>query len=417
MGSLFSLDSTLGLLTLSRELSQQTEPEFFLTVRAVDHGEPPLNATCTVHVVVVPADNAPPHFVPVEQTIEAAENEPAGVFLLALNVHSSSSVFFQLEGASTHFRLDPVTGVLTTGEAALDFERVAVHRLVVRATNLAGASALAQVTVQVLDCNDHAPRFRQLLYRGTVSEAAPAGSAVLQGSQPLVVAAYDEDTGINAQLTFSIVEAWARRLFRIDPNTGAVSLVHPLDREQQDKHNFTVAVLDHGQPQHFALQPATVTIYVSDVNDSPPRFERELYNITLLLPTYVGVLVAQVAAHDPDLEGPNLRYSLVAGDHEGHFELSFKEWQQQICASLTRRLVASSTRKVAGLQAVAQDRGISIGKDVMTTFLASGEDDVAAACYITSAAYTQNTLDRMLLKDKGKGAMGSTPMWYDVHYD
>nr|XP_037285827.1 fat-like cadherin-related tumor suppressor homolog [Rhipicephalus microplus] len=321
MGSLFSLDSTLGLLTLSRELSQQTEPEFFLTVRAVDHGEPPLNATCTVHVVVVPADNAPPHFVPVEQTIEAAENEPAGVFLLALNVHSSSSVFFQLEGASTHFRLDPVTGVLTTGEAALDFERVAVHRLVVRATNLAGASALAQVTVQVLDCNDHAPRFRQLLYRGTVSEAAPAGSAVLQGSQPLVVAAYDEDTGINAQLTFSIVEAWARRLFRIDPNTGAVSLVHPLDREQQDKHNFTVAVLDHGQPQHFALQPATVTIYVSDVNDSPPRFERELYNITLLLPTYVGVLVAQVAAHDPDLEGPNLRYSLVAGDHEGHFEV------------------------------------------------------------------------------------------------
>ncbi|KAL1434882.1 hypothetical protein MTO96_001759 [Rhipicephalus appendiculatus] len=321
MGSLFSLDSTMGLLTLSRELSRQTEPEFFLTVRAVDHGEPPLNATATVHVVVVPADNAPPRFVPAEQTIEAAENEPAGAFLLALNVRSSSSVFFQLEGAANHFRLDPVTGVLTMGEEALDYERAAVHRLVVRATNLAGTSGLARVTVQVLDCNDHAPHFRQLLYRGTVSEAAPAGSAVLRGSQPLVVAAHDEDTGINAQLTFSIVEAWARRLFRIDANTGAVSLVQPLDREQQDEHNFTVAVWDHGQPQHFAQQPASVSIHVSDVNDSPPRFEHELYNTTLLLPTYTGVRVAQVAAHDPDLEGPNLRYSLVAGDHEGHFEV------------------------------------------------------------------------------------------------
>lgn len=219
--SSFSLDYTLGLLTLSRELSRQTQPEFFLTVRAADHGEPPLNATATVHIVVSPVDNAPPHFVPAEQTIEAVENQPAGTFLLALTVRSSSSIFFQLEsGSGNHFRLDPVTGVLTTGEEALDYEQAAVHRLAVRATNLAGATALAHVIVQVLDSNDHAPRFLQLLYRGTVSEAAPAGSAVLRGSQPLVVGAQDEDTGVNAQLAFAIVEAWARRLFRIDANTG-----------------------------------------------------------------------------------------------------------------------------------------------------------------------------------------------------
>lgn len=320
--SYFSLDYTLGLLTLSRELSRQTQPEFFLTVRAADHGEPPLNATATVHIVVSPVDNAPPHFVPAEQTIEAVENQPAGTFLLALTVRSSSSIFFQLEsGGSNHFRLDPVTGVLTTGEEALDYEQAAVHRLAVRATNLAGASALAHVIVQVLDSNDHAPRFLQLLYRGTVSEAAPAGSAVLRGSQPLVVGAQDEDTGVNAQLAFAIVEAWARRLFRIDANTGAVSLVQHLDREQQDEHNFTVEVWDHGQPRLAAQRPATVSIHVSDVNDSPPRFEHELYNTTLLLPTYTGVRVVQVAAHDADLEGPSLRYALVAGDHEGHFEV------------------------------------------------------------------------------------------------
>lgn len=323
VGLFFSLDSMLGLLTLARELSRQTQPEFFLTVRAADHGEPPLNATATVHIVVSLADNAPPRFVPAEQAVEVAENQPAGTFLLALTVHSvSSSVFFQLEsGASNHFHLDPVTGVLTTGEEPLDYEQTAVHRLVVRATNLAGATALAQVVVQVLDSNDHAPCFRQLLYRGTVSEAAAPGSAVLRGGQPLVVGAYDEDTGINAQLTFSVVETWARKLFRIDANTGAVSLVQPLDREQRSEHNFTVEVWDQGQPRLATQQPATVSVHVSDVNDSPPRFEHELYNTTLLLPTYAGVRVAKVAAHDTDLEGPRLRYALVAGDHEGHFEV------------------------------------------------------------------------------------------------
>ncbi|KAK8777746.1 hypothetical protein V5799_020911, partial [Amblyomma americanum] len=321
-GSTFSLEPTLGLLTLARELSRQTQPEFFLMVRAMDHGEPPLNSTATVHVVVTLADNAPPNFEPAEQTIEVAENQPAGAFLLAFTVRSSSSVFFQLQqGAGSHFRLDPVTGVLSTGDEVLDYEQAVVHNLTVRAINLAGAMAQGHVTVRVLDSNDHAPRFRQLLYHGTVSEAAPAGSAVLRYSQPLVVVAEDEDTGLNAQLSFSIVEAWARRLFRIDANTGALSLVQPLDRELQAEYNFTVEVSDCGQPRLSAQQPAMVSIRVSDVNDSPPRFEHEQYNASLLLPTYAGVRVVQVAAHDPDLEGPSLRYTLMAGDHEGHFEV------------------------------------------------------------------------------------------------
>lgn len=363
-GSTFSLEPTLGLLTLARELSRQTQPEFFLMVRATDHGEPPLNSTATVHVVVTLADNAPPSFEPAEQTIEVAENQPAGAFLLAFTVRSSSSVFFQLQqGAGSHFRLDPVTGVLSTGDEALDYEQAVVHNLTVRAINLAGAMAQGHVTVRVRDSNDHAPRFRQLLYQGTVSEAAPAGSAVLRYSQPLVVVAEDEDTGLNAQLSFSIMEAWARRLFRIDANTGALSLVQPLDRELQAEYNFTVEVSDCGQPRLSAQQPAMVSIRVSDVNDSPPRFEHEQYNASLLLPTYTGVRVVQVAAHDPDLEGPSLRYTLMAGDHEGHFEVRLHTGEVVVrepsgLQGLYRLLISASDGRseTATLVLVAVDR-------------------------------------------------------------
>lgn len=320
-GSTFSL--AYGVLTLARELSHQGQPEFFLTVRATDHGDPPLNTTATVHVVVTMADNVPPSFEASEQVVEAAENQPPGAFLYALAVRSSSSVSFRLVegGGDGLFRLDSLTGVLRTGPKALDFEQAAVHNLTVRATNLAGAWALGRVMVRVLDRNDHAPRFRQPWFQGSVSEAAPAGSAVLAGGQPLVVAAEDLDVGINGRLSFAIREPWARRLFRIDRHTGALSVAQPLDRELQPEYNLTVEVSDCGQPRLSAGQPASVTVRVSDINDSPPRFEHELYNASLLLPTYRGVRLVQVVAHDADLEGPSLRYALLAGDHEGHFEV------------------------------------------------------------------------------------------------
>lgn len=323
-GSAFSLDDAGGVLRVARPLSHQGQPEFFLTVRSTDHGEPALNSTATVHVVVTLADDAPPRFEPSEQVVEAAENQPPGTFLRALVVRSSSSVTFRLEdgGEGGLFRLDPLAGVLRTGPEPLDFERVRVHVLTVRATSLAGAWAQGRVEVRVLDRNDHAPQLRQRRLAGSVSEGAPAGSAVLSAGQPLVVAAEDPDAGANGRLAFTIREPWARRLFHVDPHTGALSVAQPLDREQQAEYRLSVDVSDCGLPRLPAGQPALVTVRVSDVNDSPPRFEHELYNASLLLPTYRGVLLAQVQAHDADLEGPPLRYALLAGDHGGHFQVT-----------------------------------------------------------------------------------------------
>lgn len=322
-GSAFSLESSDGVLRVARPLSHQGQPEFFLTVRATDHGEPQLNGTATVHVLVSLADDTPPRFESPDQVVEAAENQPPGAFLRALAVRSGSSVTFRLEGQPPGdlFRLDPLAGVLRTGPEPLDFERARTHMLTVRATSLAGAWALGRVEVRVLDRNDHAPRLRQPRLEGSVSEGAPAGSAVLAGGQPLVVGAEDPDAGANGRLAFGIREPWAQRLFRVDPHTGALSVAQPLDRELRAEYRLSVDVWDCGRPRLSAGQPALVTVRVSDVNDCPPRFERELYNASLLLPTYRGVLLARVQAHDADLEGPPLRYALLAGDHGGHFQV------------------------------------------------------------------------------------------------
>ena len=175
------------------------------------------------------------------------------------------------------------------------------------------------------DVNDNSPTFSQELYEGTISEAATAGSLVFQrlSSAPLVVSAKDRDSGVNALLSYDIVEPRAAQLFAIDSNTGAVRTLAPLDREQLARVEFTVQVSDHGRPRRNSDQVARVSIVITDVNDSPPKFIGQLpYSASLLLPTFAGVAVVRVRAEDPDVDiNSTLTYEITGGNGAGKFAI------------------------------------------------------------------------------------------------
>jgi len=85
----------------------------------------------------------------------------------------------------------------------------------------AAAKAQCTVIVHVLDRNDNAPRFTQSVYLGSVSEAAAIGSLVLTNtSTPLVITARDQDSELNALLSYDIIEALPQKFFHIDSSTG-----------------------------------------------------------------------------------------------------------------------------------------------------------------------------------------------------
>lgn len=192
----------------------------------------------------------------------------------------------------------------------------------------AGVSARCRVLIHVLDVNDNAPVFSQELYEGTISEAAVPGSLVFQrlSSVPLVVAAKDRDAGVNALLSYDIVESRAAKLFAIDSNTGAIRTLGALDREQLARVEFTVQVSDHGRPRKTSDHMARVSIIITDVNDSPPKFVGKLpYTASVMLPTYPGVSVVQVRAEDPDtdIQSP-LVFEIKAGNEAGRFVIDKK---------------------------------------------------------------------------------------------
>ncbi len=62
VGNAFSVDSALGIISVSRTLERDTQAGYDLVVRAVDGGSPSLTSTVHVFIDVTVSDNAPPKF-------------------------------------------------------------------------------------------------------------------------------------------------------------------------------------------------------------------------------------------------------------------------------------------------------------------------------------------------------------------
>ncbi|XP_043267899.1 fat-like cadherin-related tumor suppressor homolog isoform X3 [Venturia canescens] len=324
VGNVFTIDTDLGFIRVARELDLGTTSEYILLVKATDHGTPPLSNTVPVHVMITMADNAPPRFVEREMAAEIYENQQIGAYVKHVEARSTSSLQFELGRGNKDdaFFINPSTGVIVT-KNPLDYEKVKFYNLTVSATNMAGSTARCNVIVHVLDRNDNAPRFLQALYSGEISEGVNIGSFVLTNlSTPLVIKAEDADSELNALLNYDIVEDLPRKYFQIDSSTGAIRTVMNLDHETVPTFVFHVKVSDLGKPKLSSETTAKVIITVTDVNDCPPKFLRNDYNTTLLLPTYKNVAVIRVDAIDPDTtEGAPLRYDIIDGNKAGTFAI------------------------------------------------------------------------------------------------
>ena len=73
------------------------------------------------------------------------------------------------------------------------------------------------------------------------------------------VAASDHDSGLNALLTYHIISAMPNgSFFTINNQTGEISILSSLDKEQYSQHELVVVAMDQGLPALTGL--ATVSI-------------------------------------------------------------------------------------------------------------------------------------------------------------
>ncbi|XP_008689704.2 protocadherin beta-10-like [Ursus maritimus] len=150
-------------------------------------------------------------------------------------------------------------------DKALDREKQ--HELTLTLTALDGGSpprsGTTTIRIVILDINDNAPQFSQTIYETQAPENSPVGSLIAK------VSAGDVDSGVNADISYSLFDASEdiRTTFQINPFSGDIVLIVLLDYELVKSYKINVQAMDGGG----LTATCTVLVEVLDINDNPPE--------------------------------------------------------------------------------------------------------------------------------------------------
>lgn len=274
----FRINPTTGVLTASQSLSSENGKLIHLKVLAKDKGNPPQSSIGLIEIRVGDFPDQTPtlNFQNATYNVTIEENMEYGKDVLQLTAVRSDGrrqkIIYEIGNGNDRyaFEIDPNSGVIRVNNSVnLDYESYpGPRRQLVVVARTEGAPVLygyCDVIINLLDQNDHAPRFTQQQYIANVLEGNTKGEFVVQ------LAATDSDRGANARILYHIVDGNHDNAFIIEPAfSGSVKTNIVLDREIRDMYKLTVIATDEGDPQMTGT--ATLRINVVDVNDNQPTF-------------------------------------------------------------------------------------------------------------------------------------------------
>ncbi|NWJ03855.1 PCDGD protein, partial [Crypturellus undulatus] len=156
------------------------------------------------------------------------------------------------------------------------------------------------VSVTIEDINDNAPQFGREFVDLEIMESTPPGTRF-----PLA-SGRDPDVGTNSLQNYHLTPNPLFSLVVKESPDGKkqaeLLLEKQLDRENKKNHHLVLTAVDGGNPVKSGT--VQIRINVTDANDNPPAFTKEMYKVRLEENLAEGSLAFQVKATDSD-EGTN----------------------------------------------------------------------------------------------------------------
>lgn len=244
--------------------------------------------TQSLLLLVEDVNDSEPVFSPFPSAIEVPENSNPGVLLTVEANDRDEGTYGQvvyyleeLDGDNDAFSISTTQGKgVIRLRTPLDYERKSLYQLKVLAIDRANQGRIntgtAALVVKVRDLEDQGPEFVSQSPVTRISESIPKGSHVT------TVRAIDGDRGINNKIKYSIVKG-GNNMFKIDEDTGTISTIKALDRE--DSRNlingaYILEILAVERDSKVKPAPAVkteITIILTDENDSTPSFKSSRY--------------------------------------------------------------------------------------------------------------------------------------------
>uniref|UniRef100_A0A8C6M901 Cadherin-10 n=1 Tax=Nothobranchius furzeri TaxID=105023 RepID=A0A8C6M901_NOTFU len=216
------------------------------------------------------------------------------------------------EGAGTLFLIDEKSGDIHATKR-LDREEKAMYTLHAKVLNKNTNEELepdTEFNIKIHDINDNAPKFAREIYFASVPEMSEVGTSV---ATVTATDADDQTYGNSAKLVYSILQG--QPYFSVDSENGTIKTALPgMDREVKENYQVVIQAKDMAGQMGGLSGTTTVSITLSDVNDSPPRFANHSFRVTAVESTEIGGAIGRIKADDPDVgHNAEMEYSIVGG--------------------------------------------------------------------------------------------------------
>lgn len=216
---------------------------------------------------------------------------------------------------SVAFSDSPVQ-LIVKNQQDLDYERIQQITLKVIAVDKGNPTlrSTADVTITIIDENDHNPVFASETYYADVPEGCPDDTTVAE------LTAEDPDTMDQDKITYSLQPASILQYFDVEPTTGRVYVKNGalLDRESRSSYTVTIQARDsEGKPGS-----AVIEVTVTDVNDEAPVPNRRIYQEFVNEGGNLeNVRIEATDRDEPDTPNSQLVFSIEPGPYSENFTI------------------------------------------------------------------------------------------------
>lgn len=358
-GEQFRISENSGIIYLNKPIRAPPGTVLHLEILATDSGTQPLSAQHQIQVTIEDVNDHTPVFRLTSYEISLPESTPVNKRFFSLtaqdaDVGANGRILYSVTDGNAEGRF----GIFPDGQLyvknALDREERDYYALEVTASDQGNPprSSVVPVVVHVIDENDNAPEFTNSSFNFHLRENEPPDTFVGK------LLATDRDVGRNADLMFSLPTS--QQDFVVDPRNGFIRSLRVFDRELLVTNiggsyiSLEATVTDNGINR--LRDRVKVTIYITDVNDNVPQFQRLPYRVQVSEGAAIGTQLLRVYTSDAD-EGLNgdVFYSLEDGNQHGHFMIDEATGQISLVKELDRE-----TSDTYVLTVVAHDAGLEM---------------------------------------------------------
>ncbi|XP_060067648.1 protocadherin-1-like [Ylistrum balloti] len=309
----FRIDSTTGEITLRTSLMEDSNEEYRMIIEAYDKAKQPMMSQAQVFIKVIDNHNNVPTIrvdllsnTNYAEISEHASQGAAVAHVAVTDKDTGANGLVVCNVLNDNFRIQKYEDMeyKIVVYTSLNREVTEEYNVTVKCDD-AGTPpkhVTSSFKVLVLDENDNAPRFTQQNYYAHIKENNDIGK------EAITVSATDIDKGTNALMTYALTPTDDQR-FKIQPETGQVSVNIRLNREVQGQYSFQVMAVDMGTPSLTGT--AVVYIIVEDENDNSPTFGENHFHFYVQENLAPNTSIGIVSAYDVDLaENGEIDYSL-----------------------------------------------------------------------------------------------------------